>query len=161
MRRARGRRARWFMVSLRGRLLLWLLPTTILVGFLASGATYLGALVELDELLNDQLRAIAQHVSVDLEGRFALTDKQGHAEPLTGREPHGVLVQVWDGDKLEFSSDPDASLPPPQRAGLVELTLKGQTWHTFVSRDGDLQVRVAQVSVARWAALAEIAVQLL
>ncbi|WP_053572840.1 ATP-binding protein [Caballeronia cordobensis] len=154
-------KARWFKISLRGRLLLWLLPTTILVGFLASGATYLGALVELDELLNDQLRAIAQHVSVDLEGRFALSGRQGNPEPLTGREPHGVLVQVWDGVKLEFSSDPSASLPPPHRAGLVDLTVEGQTWHTFVSHHGDLQIRVAQVSVARWAALAEIAVQLL
>lgn len=156
----RSRAVRWFGTSLRRRLLLWLLPVTMLVGLLASGATYIGALAELDDLLNDQLKAIARHVTVDREGRLGLDGRKDKKERLTGEESHGVLVQVWENGKLEFSSNPNASLPAPQQTGLVDLTIDGRTWHTFVSRNGDTQVRVAQVKLARWAALAEIAVHL-
>lgn len=155
-----SRAARWFRTSLRRRLLMWLLPVTVFVGVLASGATYIGALAELDDLLNDQLKAIARHVSVDTGGRLALNGRKDKNERLTGEESHGVLVQVWENGKLEFSSNPNASLPAPQQTGLVDLTIDGQTWHTFVSRNGDTQIRVAQVKLARWAALAEIAVHL-
>ncbi|HDR9757811.1 TPA: two-component sensor histidine kinase [Burkholderia cepacia ATCC 25416] len=149
------------MTSLRRRLLMWLLPATVLVGVLASGATYFGALAELDDLLNDQLKAIARHVTIDRDGRLALNSRKDKKERLTGKEPHGVLVQVWESGKLEFSSNSNAALPPPQQNGLVDLTVDGQTWHTFVSQNGDTQIRVAQVKLARWTALAEIAVHLL
>ena len=154
----RRRLARWFMSSLRRRLLLWLLPATLLAGALASAATWWGSLNDLDELLNDQMKAIAQHVVVDAGGRLSLTgvDRKGR---LSGRKSHGVLLQVWQDQKLVFTSDPDSPpLSPPQGPGLADETVDGQVWHTFVTRSGDTLVRVAQVRLARWEALAEISV---
>lgn len=155
----RIRLARWFLASLRRRLLLWLLPATFLAGVLASAATYWGAITELDDLLNDQTKAIANHVTVDGDGRLSLigTDK---ADRLSGEKSHGVLLQVWRGPTLEFSTDPDAPLAAPQRAGQEDIVAEGQTWRTFVTRSGDLLIRVAQTKQARWEALAEIAVHL-
>lgn len=153
----RLRLSRWFMSSLRRRLLLWLLPAALLAGALASAATWWGSLDDLDELLNDQMKAIAQHVVVDPDGRLSLAgvDRKGR---LSGRKSHSVLLQVWQDGKLVFTSDPDSPLPPPQGPGLADETVDGQVWHTFVTRSGDTLVRVAQVRLARWEALAEISV---
>ena len=155
----RSRPARWFMSSLRRRLLLWLLPATLLAGVLASAATWWGALAEIDEILNDQMKTIAQHVVVDADGRLSLTgaDRKGR---LSGRKSHGVLLQVWENRKLVFSSDPDAPLPAPQGPGYADVSVGGQVWHTYASTSGDMLVRVAQASLARWEALAEVSMHL-
>lgn len=151
------RLSRWFMSSLRRRLLLWLLPATLLAGALASAATWWGSVDDLDDLLNDQMKAIARHVVVDSDGRLSLTgvDRTGQ---LSGRKAHSVLLQVWRNNTLVFSSDPDSKLPPPSGPGLADETVDGQVWHTYVSRSGDMLVRVAQVRLARWEALAELSV---
>ncbi|MGF6736464.1 sensor histidine kinase [Paraburkholderia atlantica] len=149
------------MRSLRRRLLMWLLPATVLMGLLASAATYWGARAELDELLYDQLKAVAQHVVVEPDGRLSLRGMQGANEDrLSGEQSHAVLLQVWQGTTRVFSSDLDSPLPPPTGAGLADLTVNGHLWHTYVSRNGDMLVRVAQVKRARWEALAEIAMHL-
>lgn len=149
------------MRSLRRRLLIWLLPAALLAGLLASAATYRGALTELDEVLNDQLKGIAQHVVVESDGRLSLRNMQGANEDrLSGEHSHAVLLQVWRGGANVFSTDPDSILPPPLGAGFADITVNGQLWHTYVERNGDLLVRIAQARRARWAAVAEIALHL-
>ena len=150
------------MKSLRRRLLWWLLPATLLTGLLASAATYRGALTELDELLNDQLKAVAQHVVVEPNGNLSLRGMQGANEDrLSGKQSHAVLLQVWRGTTPVFSTDLDSPLPPPTGAGFADIIVGGQLWHTYVTRDGDTLVRVAQARRARWEAVAEIAMHLL
>ncbi|WP_434667595.1 ATP-binding protein [Paraburkholderia sp. A3BS-1L] len=150
------------MRSLRRRLLIWLLPAALLTGLLASAATYRGALSELNEVLNDQLKGIAQHVVVEPDGHLALRDMQGANEDrLSGEQSHTVLLQVWRGSTRVFSTDRDSSLPPPQNAGFSDIEVNGQLWHTYVERNGDLLVRIAQARRARWEAVAEIATALL
>ena len=149
------------MKSLRRRLLWWLLPATLLTGLLASAATYRGALAELDELLNDQLKAVAQHVVVEPNGHLSLRGMRGANEDrLSGEQSHAVLLQVWRGTTPLFSTDLDSPLPPPSGAGLTDIVVNGQLWHTYVTRNGDLLVRVAQARRARWEAVAEIAMHL-
>jgi len=147
--------------SLRRRLLWWLLPATLLTGLLASAATYWGALAELDELLNDQLKAVAQHVVVEADGHLSLRGMQGANEDrLSGEQSHAVLLQVWRGTTRVFSTDTDSPLPPPSGAGFADVVARGQVWHTYVTRNGDMLVRVAQATRARGVAIAEIAMHL-
>ncbi|CAL8481646.1 protein of unknown function (plasmid) [Caballeronia sp. S22] len=147
--------------SLRRRLLLWLLPATLMAGILASAATYWGALTELDEVLGDQLKVIARHVVIDTGDHLSLGGQQLRDDDrMSGQLSHGVLLQVWRGPTQVFSSDSDARLPPPQGAGPSDMTLDGELWHSFVARDGDILVRVAQLRKARWEAVAEIAMHL-
>ncbi|WP_395069147.1 ATP-binding protein [Paraburkholderia silvatlantica] len=149
------------MNSLRRRLLRWLLPATLLTGLLASAATYRGALAELDELLNDQLKAVAQHVVVEPDGHLSLRGLQGANEDrLSGEQSHTVLLQVWRGSTPVFSTDIDSPLPPPSGAGFADIIVGGQLWHTYVTKDGDMLVRVAQARRARWEAVAGIAMHL-
>ena len=149
------------MKSLRRRLLIWLLPAALLAGLLASAATYWGALSELNEVLNDQLKGIAQHVVVEPDGHLSLRGMQGANEDrLSGEQSHTVLLQVWRGTTRVFSTDRDSPLPPPQAAGFSDIEFNGQLWHTYVERNGDLLVRIAQARRARWEAMAEIATAL-
>ncbi|MFX1675122.1 ATP-binding protein [Paraburkholderia sp. A2WS-5] len=149
------------MKSLRRRLLIWLLPATLLTGLLASAATYWGALSELNEVLNDQLKGITQHVVVEPDGHLALRGMQGANEDrLSGEQSHAVLLQVWRGTLPVFSTDRDSSLPPPQAVGFSDIEVNGQLWHTYVERDGELLIRIAQAQRAHWEAVAEIAAAL-
>ena len=140
---------------------MWLLPATLLAGICASAATYWGALSELDELLSDQLKVIARHVAVDEKGHSTLAAPQRQDDDrMSGQQSHGVLLQVWRGPRQVFSSDSDSPLPPPVNTGLSDIRTNGALWRTFVSRDGDILVRVAQLRKARWEAVAEIAMHL-
>ncbi len=150
---------RWYMASLRRRLLFWLLPATLLAGILASAATWLGAVSEIDDLLNDQMKTIARNVVVEDNGQLSLSGKD-HKDRLTGKKSHGVLLQVWQDGRPVFSTDPDASLPAPIAPGFSDVTVDSQVWHTFVTQSGRTRVRVAQARLARWEALASVTVHL-
>ncbi len=156
----RARLARWFMTSLRRRLLLWLLPATCLAGVLASAGTYWGSLDELNDLLNDQMRVIARQVKVDDDGKLSMAGMDKGKHRSKGDEADRVLLQVWRGQAIQFTTDPDSRLPAPQQPGFADIVADGQTWHTFVSQSGDTLIRVAQARQARWEALAGIAVHL-
>ncbi|MCW3482013.1 ATP-binding protein [Neisseriaceae bacterium JH1-16] len=150
------------MNSLRRRLLLWLLPATFLAGVLASVGTYWGASLVLSDLLNDQMRYIAENVSVGSGGdHVALIDSAKYKKHTEDDQADEVLLQVWDNQgRLRYTTNPSLSLPPPQQAGLRDVTVGNQTWHTFVSQRGDRRIRVAQAKDARWEALAGVAVHL-
>lgn len=114
------------MKSLRRRLLLWLVPATLLIGVIASATTYWGALTEIDELLSDQLKAVARHVNVDANGRLSLTGvRQSDDTSLSGQQSHGVLLEIWRGSGVLFSTDPDSSLPPPRAPGSLTSPVEG------------------------------------
>ncbi len=149
------------MKSLRARLLLWLLPATVLAGALASAGTYWGAALELSSLLNDQMRYIAEHVSVDGSGKVALVDAGTYTRKHVDEDKADeVLLQVWHNGQLTYTTNPAFMLPPPQQTGLRDVLVGSQTWHTLVSERGDKWIRVAQAADARWEALAGVAVHL-
>ncbi|KVE28564.1 histidine kinase [Burkholderia singularis] len=148
--------------SLRGRLLAWLLPAACVIGLLASAGTYWGALRELDDLLDDQMRSLSKQIQVDATGKLSIAgrDKSSTHHPLD-YDPDDVLLQVWRDGKLEFTTDPATHLPPPDRTGFVQLDTSGQRWHTFTRESAGTTIRVAQQRQARWEAIAGIAVHLL
>lgn len=150
----------WFMGSLRRRLLLWMLPVTFLAGILASVGTYWGAFLELGDLLNGQMRYIAEHVDVANGNRVSLIDDGKHNQQIDEDKADEVLLEVWRGGKLDFTTDAALTLPPPGRPGLSDVSFNGQTWHTFVDQRGDRLIRVGQAQDARWEELAGLAVHL-
>lgn len=150
----------WLISSLRRRLLLWLLPATFMAGVLASIGTYWGAFLRLDDLLNDQMQYLAKHVDVENGNRISLTHIADLKQQQDADKADEILLQVWRAGKLEYTTNPDLVLSPPQHAGLADMQFNGQTWHTYSHwRDGRL-IRVAQTKDARWEALAGLAVNL-
>ncbi|MCB2022616.1 MAG: two-component sensor histidine kinase [Burkholderiaceae bacterium] len=139
---------------------MWLLPATFVVGALASVGTYWGATLELADLLDEQLRYVAEHVSVDGE-RLTVDKTNDYKRRLSDESADEVLVEVWQGQRLGYTSNAAPHLTPPIHTGLSDVTFAGQTWHTFVADRGDKLIRVAQAKDARWEALARVAVNLL
>jgi signal transduction histidine kinase len=147
------------MSSLRRQLLVWLLPSTLLAGALASAGAYWGAAEELAALLDEQLRYVAEHVTLD-SGRVSVDMTNVYSQRLRDERADEVLVEVWQGQQRHFTSNPALRLPAPAGKGFSDVAFAGQTWHTFALERGDRLIRVAQAKDERWEALARVAVHL-
>ncbi|MEO6660506.1 MAG: ATP-binding protein [Burkholderiaceae bacterium] len=131
----------------------------LLAGALASAGTYWGATLELAGLLDDQLRYVAEHVEPN-GGKLAVDTTNVYRQRLSDDSADEVLLEVWQGQHLDYTSNVALRLPPPTRVGLVDVQVEGQTWHTYVAQRGDKLIRVAQAKDGRWEALARVAVHL-
>ncbi|WP_175755472.1 ATP-binding protein [Burkholderia cepacia] len=153
--------ARWRNASLRRRLLMWLLPAACVIGLVASAGTYWGALRELDDLLDDQMRSMSKQIVVGPNGELSFSNRANGKHGFEASDPDAVLLQVWRNGKLVYSTDRDSTLPPPEQKGIASVDVGGQPWRTYVTERGGTTIRLAQARHARWEAIAGIAVHLL
>lgn len=154
----------WLHQSLRRRLLLWLLPATILAGLLASVATWLGTRAELEDLLHDQLRYIARHMVVDHRGtgQVAILSARDHPHQRKFKDDDQdvILLQVWQHNQLLFGSGPRNRLPPPVKIGFQRIVSQGEAWETWTEPQGPDLVRIAKSEHSRRWALAGLVMHL-
>lgn len=153
--------ARWRNASLRRRLLTWLLPAACVIGLVASAGTYWGALRELDDLLDDQMRSMSKQIVVGPNGELSFSNHAKGKHGFEASDPDAVLLQVWRNGTLVYSTDRDSKLPPPEQKGIASVDVDGQPWRTYVTERGGTTIRLAQARHARWEAIAGIAVHLL
>nr|WP_321855930.1 ATP-binding protein [Burkholderia cenocepacia] len=153
--------ARWRNASLRRRLLTWLLPAACVIGLVASAGTYWGALRELDDLLDDQMRSMSKQIVVGPNGELSFSNHAKGKHGFEASDPDAVLLQVWRNGTLVYSTDRDSKLPPPAQQGIASVDVGGQPWRTYVTERGGTTIRLAQARQARWEAIAGIAVHLL
>ncbi|WP_322081251.1 sensor histidine kinase [Burkholderia sp. BCC1972] len=153
--------AHWRNASLRRRLLTWLLPAACVIGLVASAGTYWGALRELDDLLDDQMRSMSKQIVVGPNGELSFSDHANGKHGFEASDPDAVLLQVWRNGSLVYSTDRDSKLPPPAQKGIASVDVGGQPWRTYVTERGGTTIRLAQARHARWEAIAAIAVHLL
>ncbi|AXF22913.1 two-component sensor histidine kinase [Burkholderia pyrrocinia] len=152
---------RWRSASLRRRLLMWLLPAACVIGLVASAGTYWGALRELDDLLDDQMRSMSKQIAVGPNGELSFSNQVNGKHGFEASDPDAVLLQVWRNGTLMYSTDRDSKLPPPAQTGIASVDVGGQPWRTYVTERGGTTIRLAQARHARWEAIAGIAVHLL
>ncbi|UEP37326.1 two-component sensor histidine kinase [Burkholderia ambifaria] len=152
---------RWRSASLRRRLLMWLLPAACVIGLVASAGTYWGALRELDDLLDDQMRSMSKQIVVGPNGELSFRDHGDGKHDFEASDPDAVLLQVWRNGTLVYSTDRESALPPPAQTGVGTVDVGGQPWRTYVTQRGGTTIRLAQARHARWEAIAGIAVHLL
>ncbi|KAB0647848.1 histidine kinase dimerization/phospho-acceptor domain-containing protein, partial [Burkholderia diffusa] len=153
--------ARWRSASLRRRLLMWLLPAACVIGLVASAGTYWGALRELDDLLDDQMRSMSKQIVVGPDGELSFRNHGDGKHEFEASDPDAVLLQVWRNGTLVYSTDRKSELPPPAQTGIGSVDVGGQPWRTYVTERGGTTIRLAQARHARWEAIAGIAVHLL
>ncbi|MEN2475712.1 ATP-binding protein [Burkholderia sp. GS2Y] len=153
--------ARWRSASLRRRLLMWLLPAACVIGLVASAGTYWGALRELDDLLDDQMRSMSKQIVVGPNGELSFSNEAKGKHGFEASDPDAVLLQVWRNGTLVYSTDRESKLPPPEQKGIASIDVGGQPWRTYVTERGGTTIRLAQARHARWEAIAGIAVHLL
>src|SRR5690349_14668660 len=113
--------ARWRSASLRRRLLMWLLPAACVIGLAASAGTYWGALRELDDLLDDQMRSMSKQIVVGPNGELSFSNRANGKHGFEASDPDAVLLQVWRNGTLVYSTDRNSTLPPPAQKGIASV----------------------------------------
>ena len=110
-------------MSLRTRLLLFLLTLAGVAALAVGGVTYRTVLAETDALFDYQLRQMA----------LSLRD-QGQATPpaTADGEPLDYVAQIWSSDGVVvYASHPGTVLPPRVVLGYSEVSAGGRGWRVY------------------------------
>ncbi len=131
-------------MSIRHRLLVWLLSSVLAGGLLAAGVVFLQARTQANELFDYQLRQLA----LTLRDRIYLPTQL--AEVLQGEEALDFVIQVWapDGTRL-YVSHPQVHVPSAVQLGFSDVRTDAGRWRVFAIQQRGLTIQVAQPTSVR------------
>jgi two-component system OmpR family sensor kinase len=131
-------------MSIRHRLLVWLLSSVLAGGLLAAGVVFFQARSEANQLFDYQLRQLA------LTLRDRIYRPSQLAEVLQGEEALDFVIQVWapDGTRL-YISHPRLHVPGAAQLGFSEVDTPQGEWRVFAIQQRGLTIQVAQPLAAR------------
>jgi len=131
-------------MSIRHRLLVWLLSTVLAAGLAAASVVFFKARDEANELFDYQLRQLA----LTLRDRTYLPSQL--AEVLQGEEALDFVIQVWapDGTRL-YNSHPRLHVPGAVQIGFSDVVGDTGRWRVFAIQQRGLTIQVAQPLSAR------------
>ncbi|MGA7594496.1 MAG: ATP-binding protein [Gallionella sp.] len=148
------------MMSIRNKLLLWLLTGLAVAGIGTGIATYYKTHEEVGEMLDYELRQIAysmQHSSSFMPDQIGVpgnSDSRG--------DDNDFVVQVWNKNgTLLYSSRPSAKLPQASVQGFSNLKYANDQWRVFRLISGNRVIQASQPEDARWETAAGIAMRML
>ncbi len=149
------------MKSIRRALLFSLLAGLAAIGVLASAATYVAARHEIGELLDLQLKQLANSTRIDELLR-------GHQPSFDPRAPPNVegvtelVTQIWDRDGvLVYWSRPGTGLPVPVTPGYATVHVDNRDWRVYTLVQGTHALQVAQAEDEREAIATKTALRTL
>lgn len=142
-------------MSLRYRLLLVLLSAVTIAIVIATGATYLWARHEIDQLLDYHLRQQA----------LALRDKATMLGTVVVPEPdpdQDFVIQAWNwrGQRV-YLSHRGVELPRSAALGYADITAGGRDWRVYAMTLGAHLVQIAQPLQLRRALATQAALKIL
>jgi len=131
-------------MSIRHRLLVWLLSSVLAGGLLAAGVVFFQARAQANQLFDYQLRQLA----LTLRDRIYLPTQL--AEVLQGEEALDFVIQVWapDGTRL-YVSHPQLHVPSAVQLGFSDLRTDAGRWRVFAIQQRGLTIQVAQPTSVR------------
>lgn len=156
------------MKSLRLRLLLTLLPATILIWLVAGVVSYKKASHEAEELLEGQLAQSAKLLMAQVHHEKNNNGKKVRAlvEGMVGGERHPyeqpLEFQIWGRDGTLWLRSGNAPAEPlAGRPGYRDILHHGQPWRMLAiwAPSGEFQVQVAQSLADRERVALEVATQ--
>jgi len=126
-------------MSIRHRLIVWLLSSVLAGGLIAAGVVFFQAREEANELFDYQLRQLA----LTLRDRIYLPSQL--AEVLQGEEALDFVIQVWapDGARL-YNSHPRLRVPGAVQIGFSDVQGDDDQWRVFAIQQRGLTIQVAQ-----------------
>ena len=137
------------MKSIRRALLFSLLAGLTAIGVLASAATYVAARHEIGELLDLQLKQLANSTRID----ELLRGHQPSFDPRATPNAEGVtelVTQIWDRDGvLVYWSRPGTGLPVPVTPGYATVNVDNRDWRVYTLVQGTHALQVAQAQDER------------
>ena len=137
------------MTSLRARLTRTLSIAFVVIGALAMTAAYLNARQEVDEMFDFEIKAVA--LSVDP------TVIRSKPPDLPDDD---IVVQVWAGALLDYTSDATQIIPRADGAGYVMIRALGGN-RVYIRHVGASQIQVAQSLSSRRTLAVEYSLRLL
>jgi two-component system OmpR family sensor kinase len=131
-------------MSMRRRLLFWLLSSVLAGGLAAAVVVFFQARSEANDLFDYQLRQLA------LTLRDRTFSAREFAEALAGEEASDFVIQVWgrDGTRL-YASHPQLQVPGAVQLGFSNLETSDGRWRVFAIQQRGLTIQVAQPQVVR------------
>ena len=149
------------MKSIRRALLFSLLAGLTAIGVLASAATYVAARHEIGELLDLQLKQLANSTRID----ELLRGHQPGFDPRAAPNAEGVtelVTQIWDRDGvLVYWSRPGTGLPVPVTPGYATVNVDNRDWRVYTLVQGTHALQVAQAEDEREAIATKTALRTL
>jgi two-component system, OmpR family, sensor kinase len=149
------------MKSIRRALLVSLLAGLAAIGLLASAATYVAARHEIGELLDLQLKQLANSTRID----ELLRGHQPSFDPRAAPSAEGVtelVTQIWDRDGvLVYWSRPGTGLPVPVTPGYATVHVDNRDWRVYTLVQGTHALQVAQAEDEREAIATKTALRTL
>ena len=132
-------------MSIRRRLLMWLLTTVLLAGVLAVGLIFLQARSQINELFDYQLRQLA----LTLREREFTPQELARALRQTEQADYVIQAFTSDGLLLYQSHAEIEGVGPAPALGFSDLRNAAGTWRVFAIRHRGLIVQVAHHQLAR------------
>ena len=131
-------------MSMRRRLLFWLLSSVLAGGLAAAAVVFFQARSEANDLFDYQLRQLA------LTLRDRTFSARELAEALAGEEASDFVIQVWgqDGTRL-YVSHPQLRVPGAVQLGFSDIGTPEGRWRVFAIQQRGLTIQVAQPQAVR------------
>ncbi len=131
-------------MSMRRRLLFWLLSSVLAGGLAAAMVVFFQARSEANDLFDYQLRQLA------LTLRDRTFSARELAEALQGEEASDFMIQVWgrDGKRL-YVSHPNLHVPGAVQLGFSNIETPEGRWRVFAIQQRGLTIQVAQPAAVR------------
>src|SRR5258707_3097668 len=132
------------LMSMRRRLLFWLLSSVLAGGLAAAMVVFFQARSEANDLFDYQLRQLA------LTLRDRTFSARELAEALQGEEASDFMIQVWgrDGKRL-YVSHPNLHVPGAVQLGFSNIETPEGRWRVFAIQQRGLTIQVAQPAAVR------------
>ncbi len=131
-------------MSMRRRLLFWLLSSVLAGGLAAAGVVFFQARAEANDLFDYQLRQLA------LTLRDRTFSARELAEALQDEEASDFMIQVWarDGTRV-YVSHPHLRVPGAVQLGFSNIETPEARWRVFAIQQRGLTIQVAQPASVR------------
>ena len=131
-------------MSMRRRLLFWLLSSVLAGGLAAAAVVFFQARSEANDLFDYQLRQLA------LTLRDRTFSARELAEALQGEEASDFMIQVWgrDGARL-YVSHPNLRVPGAVQLGFSNIETPEARWRVFAIQQRGLTIQVSQPVAVR------------
>jgi two-component system OmpR family sensor kinase len=143
-------------MSMRRRLLVWLLSSVLLAGLLATLVVFYQSRQQANDMFDYQLSQLA----LTLRDRSYVPSELAAA--LQGTKGLDFVIQVWAPDgRLLYASHPEYVLPVASHLGLADIETNAGTWRVFSAWHEGLTIQVAQHRLAREALALGVALRTL
>ena len=134
------------MTSLKKQLTVWLLGLLTMVGLLAGGISYWFAREDASELLDHQLRLVAESIN---KGSQLPAMQVQLADESEDEQESDFVIQVWYEKNPVRSSRPDFNLPRGETSGYSDVSIHGEKWRAYTIVYPDRTVQASQSDEVR------------